>query len=327
MKAQELKTKTSAQTLIYKIFLQRYQVYQGRLLASFQDDAKYEHVGQDTRSQVNLANTSESDSDYDLPLCDGISPINVYDEKAVTFSNPLFDSNDDFTSSDDESLSDEDVPEDNFKIYSNPLFEFDDEYISNDVNPLFDEVLEDIECKDSYDSNLDESTFIVTPLFDSNEDECFTPSDDVELLLHHDSSTPMINNEWKKILYDDPIDDLIFNPGGDIDEIDAFLDIDISTDIEDGYHDSEGDILDLESLLSNDTILSLPPEVFLDHDLRSLSSLIYKKKTKKIHDSKIKNRVFNVEIPSGESKVDIDVLSVLWGNRLPIPDGSLPLSR
>ncbi|GKC17249.1 hypothetical protein Tco_1014031, partial [Tanacetum coccineum] len=51
MKAQELKTKTSEQTLIYKIFLQRYQVYQGRLLASFQDDAKYEHVGQDTRSQ------------------------------------------------------------------------------------------------------------------------------------------------------------------------------------------------------------------------------------------------------------------------------------
>ncbi|GJX07250.1 hypothetical protein Tco_0195182 [Tanacetum coccineum] len=29
----------------------RYQVYQGRLLKSFQDDAKYEHVGQDTRSQ------------------------------------------------------------------------------------------------------------------------------------------------------------------------------------------------------------------------------------------------------------------------------------
>ncbi|GKC62574.1 hypothetical protein Tco_1095172, partial [Tanacetum coccineum] len=51
MKAQELKTKTSAQTLIYKIFLQRYQVYQGRLLESFHDDAKYEHAGQETRSQ------------------------------------------------------------------------------------------------------------------------------------------------------------------------------------------------------------------------------------------------------------------------------------
>ncbi|GJT28832.1 hypothetical protein Tco_0909107 [Tanacetum coccineum] len=34
-----------------------------------------------------------------------------------------------------------------------------------------------------------------------------------------------------------------------------------------------------------------------------------------------------VEIPSDESKVHIEVLSVLWGNRLPIPDGSLSLSR
>ncbi|GJY31081.1 hypothetical protein Tco_0414576 [Tanacetum coccineum] len=137
--------------------------------------------------------TSESDSDCDLLSCDDVSPINVYEEKSVTFSNPLFDSNDDVTSSDDESLSDKDVPKDNMKIYSNPLFEFDDEYISSDVNPLFDKVLEDIECKDSYDSNLDESTFLVTPLSDSNKDECFTPSGDVELLLHHDSSTPMIS--------------------------------------------------------------------------------------------------------------------------------------
>ncbi|GJR48194.1 reverse transcriptase domain-containing protein [Tanacetum coccineum] len=117
------------------------------------------------------------------------------------------------------------------------------------------------------------------------------------------------------------------------------------------------------------------------------NSLIYKEKTKKIHDSKIKNprpsnvgtsfilfnsrlKIFSgklkthwtepftiaqvfpygtvelsqtdrpnfkvfailsldhfVEIPSGESKVHIKVLSVLWGNRLPIFDGSLPLSR
>ncbi|GKB49079.1 hypothetical protein Tco_0899832 [Tanacetum coccineum] len=71
----------------------------------------------------------------------------------------------------------------------------------------------------------------------------------------------------------------IFYPGGDIDEIDAFLD-----DIEDGYHDSEGDILYLESLLSNDTILSLPPKVFLDHDPRSLSD---------INDLKIMVKVFN----------------------------------
>nr|GEY81054.1 hypothetical protein [Tanacetum cinerariifolium] len=154
----------------------------------------------------------------------------------VTFSNPLFNSNDDFTSSDDESLSDENVPEENVRIYLNLLFEFDDEYISSDVNPLFDEVLEDIECKDSYDSNLDESTSLVTPLSDSNEDEYFTPGYDVELLLHRDPSTPIMSvvsilegftdeppleenddlfdlkskeNKWKKILYDAPINDLM----------------------------------------------------------------------------------------------------------------------
>ncbi|GKE35201.1 hypothetical protein Tco_1454523 [Tanacetum coccineum] len=140
--------------------------------------------------------TSDNDSKCDLPFCDNY----------VAFSNPLFDANDDFTSSDDESLPEEDVQEENFKIYLNPLFEFDEEYIS---------------------------TLLLTPLSDANEDECF-------------------------------------DPGGDIDKIDAFLDIDVSTDIEDGYHDSEGDIIYLESLLINDTISNLPPEVFLDHDPRSL---------------------------------------------------------
>ncbi|GJW37190.1 hypothetical protein Tco_0060110 [Tanacetum coccineum] len=79
--------------------------------------------------------TSINDKECDLPFC----------SNSVTFSNPLFDSNDDFTSSDDESFPEEDVQKENFKIYSNPLFEFDDEYISSDVNPLFNEVLEDIE--------------------------------------------------------------------------------------------------------------------------------------------------------------------------------------
>ncbi|GJU48667.1 hypothetical protein Tco_1218222 [Tanacetum coccineum] len=100
------------------------------------------------------------------------------------------------TSGSDKSLSDEDVPEDNVKIYSNPLFEFDDEYISSDVNPLFDEVLENIESKDSYVSNLDEPALLVTPLFDANEDEYFDPggdADEIEFLLHRDPSTPKIS--------------------------------------------------------------------------------------------------------------------------------------
>ncbi|GKD00445.1 hypothetical protein Tco_1170719 [Tanacetum coccineum] len=140
--------------------------------------------------------TSESNSDCDIPSCDDFSPINVYEEKFMTFSNPLFDSNDDFTSRDDESLSDEDVLEENVKIYSNPLFEFDDEYLSSDVNPLFDEVLENIESKESYVSNFDEPALLVTPLSDFNEDEYFNPGgdvDEIEFLLHRDPSTPKIS--------------------------------------------------------------------------------------------------------------------------------------
>ncbi|GKE38575.1 hypothetical protein Tco_1461980 [Tanacetum coccineum] len=190
-----------------------------------------------------LSTTSESDSDCDLPSCDDFSPIDVLEGKSVTFSNPFFDLNDDLTSSDDKSLSDKDVSEYNVKIYSNPLFEFDDEYISSDVKSLFDEVLENIESKDSYVSNLDEPVLLVTPLSNFNEDECFDPDgdvDEIEFLLHHNPSTPKISvasileppleenddlfdleskeNEWKKILYDAPIDDLmtedkVFDPG------------------------------------------------------------------------------------------------------------------
>nr|GFD47053.1 hypothetical protein [Tanacetum cinerariifolium] len=96
----------------------------------------------------------------------------------MNFSNPLFNSNDDFNSSDDESLSDEDVPDDNIKIYLNLFFEFDEEYISIDVNPLFDKVLEEIESEDPYVSDLDEPVLLVTPLSDVNEDKCFDPGGD-----------------------------------------------------------------------------------------------------------------------------------------------------
>nr|GEZ22465.1 hypothetical protein [Tanacetum cinerariifolium] len=152
--------------------------------------------------------TFRSESMCILPSCDVFSPIDVLEEKSVTFSNLIFNSNDDFTSSDDESLSDEDVLKDNVKIYSNPLFEFDDEYISSDVNPLFDE---------------GDVLYLESLL---NDD-----------LVHHDSSIPAIsvasiiegftnkpplkenddlfdleskNDEWKKILYDSQIDDLMF---------------------------------------------------------------------------------------------------------------------
>ncbi|GKG39992.1 hypothetical protein Tco_0466769, partial [Tanacetum coccineum] len=62
--------------------------------------------------------TSDSDSKCDLPFCDDSPTLDVLGGNFMTFSNPLFDANDDFTSSDDESLPEEDVSKENFKIYS-----------------------------------------------------------------------------------------------------------------------------------------------------------------------------------------------------------------
>ncbi|GJZ39550.1 hypothetical protein Tco_0586113 [Tanacetum coccineum] len=145
--------------------------------------------------------TFGSDSESVLPSSDDFFPI--FKEKSATFSNPLFDSNGDFTSSDDESLSDKDVLKD-IKIYSNPLFEFNDEYISSNVNPLFNKVLEHIENKESYVSNLDEQDLLVTHLSELNEDKCFDPGgDEIEACLTSDSIPP-------------GIDGAEFDPKGDI---------------------------------------------------------------------------------------------------------------
>ncbi|GKD84137.1 hypothetical protein Tco_1350976 [Tanacetum coccineum] len=135
-------------------------------------------------------------------------------DNKMIFSNPLFCFNDDFTSSKDESFLKEDVQEENFQVYSNPLFEFDDNYNSSDNNPLFNEILENVESEDTNVSNSDEPVLLNTPLFD--KDECF-------------------------------------DPGGDIDEIDAFLD---------DYNDSEGDVLEI----LHNTTHNLYPEVFFDHE-------------------------------------------------------------
>ncbi|GKB71451.1 hypothetical protein Tco_0932863, partial [Tanacetum coccineum] len=151
----------------------------------------------------------------------------------------------------------------------------------------------DDSCKDSY-PNFDESNFLVTPLSDSKKDECLTSGDDIEILVHHDSSTPLKSvasilegfiddplfeenddlfdlecktNNWKSILYDAPIDEAkCFDPGGDNDDIDVFLAIEVPTYIEEGYNDSEGDVLYLESLLSDNTTHNFSSDVFFDHE-------------------------------------------------------------
>ncbi|GKA69650.1 hypothetical protein Tco_0775714 [Tanacetum coccineum] len=71
---------------------------------------------------IEFEDLSDIESECDVPACDDFT----------TFSNHLFDTDDDddFSSSDDESFSDEDVPK---EIYLNPLF--DEEIISTKIDP------------------------------------------------------------------------------------------------------------------------------------------------------------------------------------------------
>ncbi|GKA66072.1 hypothetical protein Tco_0765880 [Tanacetum coccineum] len=78
---------------------------------------------------------------------------------------------------DDKLFLKKDVQEENFQIYSNPLFEFDDNYNSSNINPLFKDILEDVKSEDSNVSNFDEPVLLNTPLFD--EDECCDPGGDI----------------------------------------------------------------------------------------------------------------------------------------------------
>ncbi|GKA81756.1 hypothetical protein Tco_0788448 [Tanacetum coccineum] len=129
-----------------------------------------------------------SDGVYDLPICDDFPKSHL-----VSFSNPLFDINDDCTSSDDESTSEEDVPMENFKIFANPLFDIDEEILATEVNLIQNEVLESITSIppgiDSFDaeSNLIESL--------PNRNTSIDPSSKIDSLL----------DEFAKLLTDDSL--------------------------------------------------------------------------------------------------------------------------
>nr|GEY14966.1 hypothetical protein [Tanacetum cinerariifolium] len=92
--------------------------------------------------------TSEDESKCDMPIKNDSSPA------FTTFSNPLFNDNDDLTSSDDELLPDEDVMAGEFKVYSNPLFD-EDEINSDKLDPHYFNVEYDF-----VESLLNRDTFI-----------------------------------------------------------------------------------------------------------------------------------------------------------------------
>nr|GFA35191.1 hypothetical protein [Tanacetum cinerariifolium] len=119
--------------------------------------------------------TSDNESECDEPVNDKSSPI------FTTFSNYLFDCNDDFTSSDDKSLSNKDVSMENFKIYSNPLFD-DEEIISIKIDPYYFNA----------ESNLLESLLNRDTLIDSSPKFYYLLEEFTGELVHIDPIPPKI---------------------------------------------------------------------------------------------------------------------------------------
>ncbi|GJV77220.1 hypothetical protein Tco_1508804 [Tanacetum coccineum] len=205
---------------------------------------------------------SNIESECDVPVCDDFT----------TVYNPLFDADNDFSSSDDKSFSDEDVPK---EIYSNPLF--DEAIISTKIDPHHFNAESDL-----IESLLNRDTLIISsPKFDSLLEEFsgelahidlipsgineadFDPEEEICLVerLLYDNSSPRPPEEFNSENFDAIIKHFSPSPipvedsDSLMEEIDLFLTPDDSMPpgIENDDYDSKGDILFLEELLSNDS--------------------------------------------------------------------------
>nr|GEV95893.1 hypothetical protein [Tanacetum cinerariifolium] len=223
---------------------------------------------------------SEGEHEYDVPACDDFT----------TFSNILFDVDDDFSSSDNQSFYDDDIPK---EIYSNPLF--DKEIISIKINPhhinaesdLIESLLNHnssiISSSSKIDSLLDEFVSELTLLKSIppgiNETDC-DPEEEIRLIkkLLYDNSSPRLPKEFISKNSDAAIKSFSSYPIP-VEDSDSFMEeIDLSFNLDDPMppgieeddYDSEMDILVLEELLSNDS-LSLPENELFHFDIPSSS--------------------------------------------------------
>ncbi|GJQ94531.1 hypothetical protein Tco_0005670 [Tanacetum coccineum] len=191
---------------------------------------------------------SDIESECNVPVCDDFTIV----------SNPLFDVDNDFSSSDDKSFSDEDVSKEIFKIFLNPLS--DEEAICTKIDPHHFNAESDL-----IESLLNRDTLIVSsPKFDSLLDEF-----SVEKLLY-DNSSPRPPKELNFENSDTVIESFSPSPipvednDSLMKEIDIFLTPDdlMPPGIENDDYDSKGDILFIEELLSNDSLSLLENESF-----------------------------------------------------------------
>nr|GEV60987.1 hypothetical protein [Tanacetum cinerariifolium] len=302
--------------------------------------------------------TSEDESKCDMPIQDQSSSV------FTTFSNPLFEDNDDLTSSDDELLSEEDVPVKESKVYSNSLFNVDEtnsdeleshvesnfvESLSNHnaliessqkidypeeflselahINPEITESNFDFEEEIHFIENLLEEIDIVTKTDDmlpssvENDDDSEGEIDAVEE-LHVDNSISNVENKLSANEESD-FDNPSF-PRPLLEPLDAKFDFELDEEISVVMNDI-GDEFDVSNN-ENDDFCSFMfvIRIFMPYLICSkmILSFLPAESEDTIFDPGISvlSRCLDhfVEIPSGEIKVHIEVLSVLWGNRLPI---------
>nr|GEX59516.1 hypothetical protein [Tanacetum cinerariifolium] len=215
--------------------------------------------------------TFDYESECDLPINDESSPI------FMTFLNPLFDCNDDFTSSDDESLSNEDVLMENFKIYSNPLFD-DEERIYPKIYPHYFNVESNllksllnrdtlINCSPKFDYFLKEFSgelAHIDPIPSGIEEADFDLEEEIRLVenLLYDNLFPQPPKELNAEIADTIVESLspshilVEESDFQMEEIDLFLDTDdlMPPGIKNDDYESKGDIYFLEESLSNDPL-------------------------------------------------------------------------
>nr|GEX83910.1 putative ribonuclease H-like domain-containing protein [Tanacetum cinerariifolium] len=191
----------------------------------------------------------EDEREYDVPVCDDFT----------TFSNLLFDADDDFSSSNDESFFDEDIPK---EIYLNSLF--DEEIIFIKIDPHHFNAESDL-----IESLLNQDSLIISSYkIDSLLDEFF----EIRLIekLLYDNSSLRPPKEIDSENFDAAIEYFSLSPilvedsDSLMEEIDLSLTLDDSMPpgIENDNYDSEGDIPIFEGLLRNDSLSLLENESF-----------------------------------------------------------------
>nr|GEW77088.1 hypothetical protein [Tanacetum cinerariifolium] len=202
--------------------------------------------------------TFDNESECDVPVCDDF----------MTFSNSLFNGNDDFTSSDDKSLSNEDIPMENFKFYLNTLFD-DEEIIPTKIDPHYfnvESLLNQdtlIDSSPKFDYLLEEFSGEIAhidPVPPGIEEADFDLEEEIHLVenLLYENSSPRPPEELNAEIADMIVEFLFPShiPFEDSDSQMEKIDLFLATDdlmppgIEKDDYDLEGDIYFLKNCLA-----------------------------------------------------------------------------